>query len=196
MKHTFSLVSGLLGVYFFLNANVVFADYLYTFILPSAVVSSPSTTPTTTPTTTGGGLYRLGGCNDPKAKNFDSWVTYNNGSCVYDQVPVPPVTPTPVAPCVPYFTQYQRQGDSGPEVLKIKKFLNEKEGENLVLDDKYDLTLTKAIMRFQMTYSARTLIPWSLTFPTGRWYQSTQKKANDILGCSGPIRLDNGVTID
>lgn len=189
-----STLAVLLFVVSFASAKTAFAGYAYTFIFPSSVASSSSPSPAPTPT--GGGLYSLGGCKDPNAKNYDSWVTYDTGTCVYDKKPTTPPVVVPTGPCVPYFTHYERQGNSGPEVLKIKKFLNEKEGEKLVLDDKYNFSLTKAVMRFQLKYEAKVLTPWNLILPTGRWYQSTQKKANDILGCSSSVRLDNGVTID
>lgn len=30
-----------------------------------------------------GGMFRLGGCRDPKAQNYDVYVTYDSGDCVY-----------------------------------------------------------------------------------------------------------------
>jgi hypothetical protein len=37
------------------------------------------------------------------------------------------------------------------------------------------------------------LKPWGLTNPTGRWYQSTRRKANLVAGCQvDALKLDNG----
>lgn len=96
----------------------------------------------------------------------------------------------------PFFSSYQAKGDAGPEVLKIKKFLNALEGESLELTETFDSQTDKAIKRFQMKYTSRVLVPWGLPRATGWWYQSTKKTANDILGCFEPVRLDNGVVIE
>lgn len=96
----------------------------------------------------------------------------------------------------PFFTQYQIKGDVSPEVLRIKKFLNALEGEDLALSEVFDTETDKAVKRFQARYTPRVLVPWGLPRSTGWWYQSTKKTANDLLGCFEPVRLDNGVVIE
>lgn len=96
----------------------------------------------------------------------------------------------------PFFTQYQIIGDVDPEVLRIKKFLNALEGEKLTLSENFDAATDLAVKRFQARYTPRVLVPWGLRGPTGWWYQSTKKTANDLLGCFEPVRLDNGVVIE
>ncbi len=96
----------------------------------------------------------------------------------------------------PYFTAYQDEGDVSAEVSKIKTFLNKTQGENLAVNNVFDTSLTQAIKRFQTKFKSRILTPWSLTNPTGRWYQSTKKTAEDVLGCFYPVRLDNGEVLE
>lgn len=93
----------------------------------------------------------------------------------------------------PYFTEYKREGDRGNEVKKIKGFLNRVQGESFdESSDLYDRSLTNAVKKFQNKYKAQVLTPWDLRGPTGRWYQSTRKLANDVLGCFNSVTLDNG----
>ena len=93
----------------------------------------------------------------------------------------------------PYFSGYAKQGTTSPEVVKIKTFLNDTQGEKLdLLSSLYDSTLSAAVKRFQLKYKSDVLIPWGISKPSGYWYQSTAKKADEILGCYAPVRLDNG----
>ncbi len=96
----------------------------------------------------------------------------------------------------PYFFDFAKQGDQGVGVTKIKAFLNNTQNEKLSLTDKFDTETTQAVIRFQSKFKDRVLTPWKLAQPTGLWYQSTRKKANDVIGCFAPQRLDNGVILD
>lgn len=98
----------------------------------------------------------------------------------------------------PYFNSldYAEKGDFGPKVLKIKKFLTLLEGANLGVGDKFDDELKNAVSNFQKKYKEKILVPWGFALPTGFWYQSTTKVANDLLGCFEPKRLDNGKIIE
>ncbi len=92
-----------------------------------------------------------------------------------------------------YFNLYTKEGDIGPEVLKIKSFLNLTQGESLnESSNLFDASLTGAINKFQLKHASKILAPWGIKVPTGWWYQSTRKTANDLLGCFAPVRLDNG----
>ncbi len=92
----------------------------------------------------------------------------------------------------PYFVKYARKGDSNSEILKIKQFLNSHQNAGLVLTQKFDNALVEAIKKFQSTYAEKILTPWGFTKPTGLWYKSTIKTANDIQGCATSVTLDNG----
>ncbi|MEI6627609.1 MAG: fibronectin type III domain-containing protein, partial [bacterium] len=82
------------------------------------------------------------------------------------------------------------------EILKIKVFLNNTQNENLnTSDNTFNTDLTNAVKRFQAKYATNILKPWRLTKPTGTWYQSTRKYADELLGCFYPVRLDNGVVL-
>ena len=83
------------------------------------------------------------------------------------------------------------------EILKVKIFLNNTQGEKLDLSSvSFDRSLTGAIKRFQKKYKDDVLTPWGLKTPSGRWYQATVKKAEDVLGCFAPVRLDNGTVLE
>ncbi len=93
----------------------------------------------------------------------------------------------------PYFVMYAKKGDVSPEVLKIKKFLNNTQNENLSMNSLvFDSVLERAVKRFQRKYSDRILDPWDLDEPTGIWYQSTRSTADYILGCTNTTVLSNG----
>ncbi len=92
----------------------------------------------------------------------------------------------------PYFNKYVKEKETSPEVNRIKVFLNNYQNAGLTVSPLYDSALTQAVKNFQMSFAEKTLAPWGLTSPTGRWYQSTRKAANDLLGCNETVRLDNG----
>jgi murein L,D-transpeptidase YcbB/YkuD len=96
----------------------------------------------------------------------------------------------------PYFGGYQKLGAANPEVVKIKKFLNNTQGESLdTSSNKFDNALFEAVKRFQSKYLGTALRPWGITTATGFWYQSTRKTAHDVIGCFEAVRLDNGVVL-
>ena len=97
----------------------------------------------------------------------------------------------------PYFTTYVKQNETNEEVKKIKKFLNETQNEKLDISSNfYDNELISAVKRFQNKYKKQVLTPWGISKASGRWYQSTKKKADEILGCYAPVRLDNGKVLE
>ncbi len=96
----------------------------------------------------------------------------------------------------PYFGSYQKLGSASNEVIKIKKFLNNTQGENLnIQSNVFDDALFAAVKRFQGKYLNTALKPWGITTATGFWYQSTRKTAHDVIGCFEAVRLDNGVVL-
>lgn len=97
----------------------------------------------------------------------------------------------------PYFITYQKVGDRGTEMQKIKSFLNNTQGESLDTgSDAFDADLAAAVRRFQVKFAERVLLPWGMKKPSGWWYQSTMKVANDLLGCFAPVKLDNGKVLE
>jgi len=97
----------------------------------------------------------------------------------------------------PYFTAYLQLGDISDEVSKVRVFLNNVFGTNLdIVSTTYDTGVAEAVRSFQTKYANKVLQPWGLSTPTGRWYQSTKKVANDMLGCFAPVRLDNGTVLE
>ncbi len=117
-----------------------------------------------------------------------------NNSCG-EEVPVVTKPVLDIAQC-PFFTEYYKQGDTGPEITKIQTFLQNEGLLTATPNGNYGPATAAAINAFQSKYASDVLAPWNLTKPTGRWYQSTRKKANEVAGCSeGTITLDNGVSI-
>lgn len=83
----------------------------------------------------------------------------------------------------PYFTTYHNSGSKGPEVEKIQEFLNREVGAGLAVDGVYDFETKFAVKLFQKKYSKDILSFWSFKIPSGWWYKTTAKKANQLVGC-------------
>jgi hypothetical protein len=97
----------------------------------------------------------------------------------------------------PYFTEAANIGTTHNEVPRIKDFLNRVVGTSLdIQSNLYDIATSDAVRLYQQRNISRILAPWGLTTPTGFWYQSTMKVANDDVGCFSSVRLDNGVVIE
>jgi hypothetical protein len=74
--------------------------------------------------------------------------------------------------------------DNNPnEVKKLQRFLNEKEGQRLVVNGVFDDYTYDAVSAFQLKYSEDVLAPWGITDSTGYVYKTTLKKINE-LECS------------
>jgi uncharacterized repeat protein (TIGR02059 family)/uncharacterized delta-60 repeat protein len=85
--------------------------------------------------------------------------------------------------CDAYLIGTMRLGDKNntEEVLKLQKFLNEFEGENLAVNGSYDSATFQAIVRFQEKYKKHVLLPWGLTRGTGVVSQTTRAKINALV---------------
>lgn len=91
------------------------------------------------------------------------------------------------------FNSYYELGDSDSNVSKIQSFLKDHLKIETVVDGIFGRQTKGLVSLFQNKYSDDILKPWNLSQGTGRWYQSTRKKANEILGCpESSITLDNG----
>lgn len=111
-----------------------------------------------------------------------------------------------------YFTQYVAKGDRDgyigqekqqpgvpaliSEIKSIQEVLNIL-GYNAGDEDGiFGAQTEQAVNRFQSAYFDTVLKPWSLTQPTGRFYQSTRVRLNEVLGCDDSVTLDNGIFVD
>ncbi len=73
-------------------------------------------------------------------------------------------------------------GDISDEVLTIKKYLNEQEGENLTLNSNYDFELITAIKRYQNKYAKEILEPWyTVTQASGKIDKTTRGHLNKMM---------------
>lgn len=88
---------------------------------------------------------------------------------------------------------YRKEGDSGLVVTFIQLFLRLFQGELLQIDGNFGEQTVEAVKRFQLKFMSEILAPWGLNRATGFWFQATEFKARQILGCPTLIRrLDNG----
>ncbi len=99
----------------------------------------------------------------------------------------------------PYFTSSVKQGDSSPEVMRIKNFLNIVIGSELdITSSLFDTPTENAVRLFQNRYQRFILAPWGLTRGTGWWYQASVRQANKFIGCTNlpPVTLSNGTVLE
>ncbi len=137
------------------------------------------------------------GCKDSNALNYDSSATNNQQDlCTYKDIQTPPTSQTPASPptatpravCSPYLKSYIEYGakNDPEEVKKLQEFLNEKQGEHLVVDGVYSIEDRDAVQRFQQKYASEVLNIWDLHHPTGYVYRTTLMKINSFY-CSQAI---------
>ena len=91
-----------------------------------------------------------------------------------------------------YLLEYIKLGNSNNpvEVRKLENFLNEFEGEKLVVNGIYERVDFEAVERFQEKYSGDVLSPWNHIAPTGYVYITTKKKINEVY-CEREFPLTN-----
>ena len=85
----------------------------------------------------------------------------------------------------PYFVQYLKFGDINSEVKKVQQFLKERGffPQSQETTNYFGPITLKAVKQFQAKYSQEILKPWNVTTPTGYWYRTTIKQANEMMGC-------------
>ncbi len=85
----------------------------------------------------------------------------------------------------PVFTKFYKEGDNNQgELKKIQEFLmTEGLFDYHTATGYYGPITDKGIRGFQLKYAADILEPWGETEPTGYWYKTTRKKANELAGC-------------
>lgn len=125
-----------------------------------------------------GGTYF--GCKDPKASNYEYFSRHKQELCKYETVTA--------SVCSPHIKTYIRYGveNNADDVRKLETFLNEKQGESLVVDGIYGLEDVEAVKRFQQKYASEVLGVWGLNEPTGYVYRTTLMKINSFY-CSASI---------
>jgi len=87
--------------------------------------------------------------------------------------------------CARYLREYILPGQKNnpSEVKKLQIFLNDNEGEKLVVDGTYDADDILAVKRFQTKYLDQIMAPWGVDEPTGRVFRTTTAKIN-LLMCA------------
>ncbi len=97
----------------------------------------------------------------------------------------------------PAFTGFYQEGDSSEEVRNIQIFLNRVIGTDLPGTMLYGPKTIAAVKDFQIREAPSILAPWGMTEASGRWYQSTRKRANELSGCEEVgVTLDNGMVLE
>ena len=176
-----------------LNVSNILAVTSFTISVPASEptpVSTPVQGPTAVsiPTLSSAEIQRIFGATSNSnnasttkgTSTIKNTVRINNVSNASSTVSlVPNVNET----CDAYLVGTMRLGDknNAEEVLKLQKFLNEFEGENLVVNGLYDSTTSQAIVRFQEKYKKHVLLPWGLTRGTGVVSQTTRAKINALV---------------
>ena len=107
----------------------------------------------------------------------------------------------PAERCMPLIKSYMRLGaeNNVEDVKNLQNFLNESEGESLVVTGEYNAATAAAVKRFQAKYTSEVLTPWGIDAPTGHVYYTTQRKINDLACINGdtfPLTQDQINEID
>jgi hypothetical protein len=117
------------------------------------------------------------------------------GNMCSPTAPVFPALPvvTPVAPVVavapvnslscPIFNTPLELGSQGEEVKKMQAFLSEFLGTDLPATGLFNTVTETAVKDFQAKYYEEILTAAGVSLPTGKWFASTRKQANKVMGC-------------
>lgn len=122
------------------------------------------------------------GCKDTNASNYEYFSRHKQELCRYDSVPVT------ASVCSPHIKTYIRYGAENDveDVRKLETFLNEKQGESLIVDGVYGIEDVAAVKRFQQKFASEVLGVWGLNEPTGHVYRTTLMKINSFY-CNASI---------
>jgi peptidoglycan hydrolase-like protein with peptidoglycan-binding domain len=114
------------------------------------------------------------GCKDPNASNYEYFSKHKQELCKYEVVTA--------SVCLPHITTYIHYGaeNNTDDVRKLETFLNDKQGEFLVVDGVYGVEDLAAVKRFQKKYASEVLGVWGLSEPTGYVYRTTLMKINSF----------------
>lgn len=158
------------------NTITCTAPHFSIFAIFGSLISSSEATPSSSST----GIHF--GCKDPNASNYEYFSSHKQELCKYDSAPVL------TSVCPPYIKSYIRYGaeNNVDDVRKLETFLNEKQGESLVVDGVYGVEDEAAVKRFQKKYANEVLGVWGLSEPTGYVYRTTLMKINSFY-CNASI---------
>ena len=78
------------------------------------------------------------------------------------------------------------------EVNLLQKTLNQLGFNAGVVDGIFGSITHSAVVAFQEKHFDEVLAPWGLARGTGKFYQSTERWMNEVLGCEDSVVLDNG----
>lgn len=94
--------------------------------------------------------------------------------------------------CPGYLRSYIRYGTNNrsDDVMRLERYLNEYEGEELDVDGYYSREDERAVMRFQEKYRAEIMEPWGMSTPSGYVYSHTLRQIN-ALHCAYEYRKEN-----
>lgn len=137
------------------------------------------TTPTATSNSTGGTLL---GCKDESATNYNSFASHRQNLCQYGEVE-PYTQKQEIGNSCPVINGYHFFGQTHPEIRLIQSFLLSRGFYQGEVTGVFDKKTDDAVKSFQNKYAAEVLKPWGLKRATGWWYKTTNKKANELLGC-------------
>lgn len=156
-----------------------------------------NTSPVTTTTTSGGGIVipvqqYYNGTTYIQVSNSSAPIS--NSTTYQQQTNLPdligggePNVPSEFSNyvCKRYLREYILPGakNNPEEVKKLQSFLNEVEGESLVVDGEYKQVDIDAVKRFQKKYLDQIMLPWGVNEPTGRVFQTTTAKIN-LMSCA------------
>jgi peptidoglycan hydrolase-like protein with peptidoglycan-binding domain len=97
------------------------------------------------------------------------------------------------------FTTYNRQGNTGGEIMALQLFLNGYMDAGLTVDGVYGRTTTQAVHDFQAFHWSEIIDPWTppLSPNTTGWeYKTTRATINAIMDCpEAPVFLEDPATI-
>ncbi len=86
----------------------------------------------------------------------------------------------------PGFDTPLRRGATGEKVAEMQQFLSVEMDRTFPESGVFGLATEQAVSAFQRKYAEDILTPWGIDSPTGYWYRTTPRKANEILGCLVP----------
>lgn len=106
-----------------------------------------------------------------------------NSFVALEPVSVPIVNTVPQNNGCVYFSSYLHINkiNNSQDVTKLQEFLNQFEGEKLLVTGVFGKETYSAVVRFQEKYANDILLPWGYEKGTGYVYILTQKKINEIV---------------
>jgi len=124
-----------------------------------------------------------------------------NSAGIKELTPTPPqqIKTEVSSSCKPEINaSYLKSGikNDATEVLKLQRFLNDREKANLSLSGVYDSATESAVSKFQTKYADEILSPWQTNSPTGEVSITTLQKINSLVcGTLIPLSSDNQARI-